>query len=168
VASLILVRVSGNVIDDLKLASLGVEQSNGSDQAIFFGNRNLQADIRFQNSGNVQEQPFGKVVLNNGNKEEGIYEVNNVMPASNVLPGSIRKFTVSLTNVGILGKYTLEGNFGYGVNGQLISGSTTFYVIPLSVVIIAIVIILLILILIFVVPRLIRRHDRRVVRRARS
>jgi hypothetical protein len=167
VASLILVRVPGNVIDSLNLASFGVEQSSGSDQAIFFSNHNLQADIRFQNTGNVQEQPFGKAVLKDGNKEVGIYEINNTVPASNVLPGSIRKFTINLTNIGFIGKYTLEGNFGYGVSGQLVSGSTTFYVIPLSVIIIAIVIILLILIAIFVTPRLIRMHDRRVVRRSR-
>jgi hypothetical protein len=168
VASLILVRVPGNVVDDLQLASLDVRQnSNGSPQAIFFSNKNLIVAARFQNLGNVQEQPFGKVLLESSKKDLASYEINNSVPRGNVLPGSVRMFTINLTNIGVIGKYTVLGNFGYGTNGQLLSGSTTFYVIPLTLVVAVIVIVLLILFLIFGLPRLIRSYNRRVIRRAR-
>jgi hypothetical protein len=168
VASLILVRVSGNVVDNLQLASLDVRQYNaGSPQAVFFSNKNLVVAARFQNLGNVQEQPFGKVLFENGKKELATYEINNTTPRGNVLPGSIRMFTVNLTKIGIFGKYTVSGNFGYGANGQLLSGSTTFYVIPLAAVIAIVVVILLILFLIFGLPKMIRSYNRRIIRRAR-
>jgi WxL interacting protein linking bacterial and host surfaces len=158
VASLILVRVPGNVIDDLQLASIDARQgNNGSSQALFLTNSGLYAGIRFNNAGNVQEQPFGKLVLKSGNKELATYVINNTTPAGNVLPGSIRLFTVKLTHVGMFGKYTLLGNFGYGTNGQLLSGSTTFYVIPTLAIVIAVVMILLIVFFIYVFLR--KRHD---------
>jgi uncharacterized membrane protein len=162
------VRVSGNVVDNLQLASLDVRQYNaGSPQAVFFSNKNLVVAARFQNLGNVQEQPFGKVLFENGKKELATYEINNTTPRGNVLPGSIRMFTVNLTKIGIFGKYTVSGNFGYGANGQLLSGSTTFYVIPLAAVIAIVVVILLILFLIFGLPKMIRSYNRRIIRRAR-
>lgn len=168
VASLMLVRVSGNIIDDLKLASFDIFQnSGGSPQAIFFSNKNLIAGATFNNVGNVQEQPFGKIILKSGNKEITSYDINTTNPAGNVLPSSERMFTINLDKVGILGRYTLEGNFGYGNNGQFVGGSTTFYVIPLNLVIIVVVVIVLILFFIFGLPRLIRSYNRRVVRRAR-
>jgi hypothetical protein len=168
VASLILVRVSGNVIDDLKLASFDIFQNNnGSPQVIFFSNKNLIVGATFNNVGNVQEQPFGKIILKNGDKEISSYNINTSSPAGNILPSSERIFTINLTNVGIIGRYTLEGNFGYGNNGQFIGGSTTFYVIPLNLVIIVLVVIVLILFLIFGLPRIIRSYNRRVIRKAR-
>lgn len=167
VASLILVRVSGNVVDDLKLASLEVQQGkDGASQVFFTSNKNLLSVIRFQNAGNVQEQPFGKLLLKKGNQQIASYEINNTPIRGNVLPDSIRKFTVNLDKVGSFGKYTLVGNFGYGTKGQLISGQTTFYIIPLSLIILAGIIIVLILLLIFVFPRLLRAYNRRVVQRA--
>jgi uncharacterized membrane protein len=84
-----------------------------------------------------------------------------------VLPASTRIFTVNLNHIGMFGKYTVEGNFGYGTNGQLLSGSTTFYVIPAAFIIIVLAVILLVLFFVFVFPRMVRSYNRRVVRRAR-
>jgi hypothetical protein len=82
------------------------------------------------------------------------------------LPDSIRRFSVPLTGLGSFGKYTIEGNFGYGSKGQLLSATTTFYIIPLYIIIIAIIIILLILFAIFVLPRIIRKYNKGVINRA--
>jgi hypothetical protein len=68
--------------------------------------------------------------------------------------------------VGGFGAYKLEGNFGYGSNGQLLSASTTFYVIPKAVIIGFILIVLLIIFLVLGLPRLIRAYNRRVIARA--
>jgi len=117
--------------------------------------------VRFNNVGNVQEQPFGKMIVKNGNKQIGIYDINGTTPAGNVLPGSVRNFTVPLHNIGMIGKYTLIGNFGYGTNGQLLSGTTTFYVVPLMVIILAIVVLLLIVFLVVFFPKMRRNRNRR-------
>ena len=167
VASLILVKVSGNVIDKMSIASFDARKADKS-HSVFFSNKSIDAVVRFKNSGNVQEEPFGKIILKKGNNIIASYEINNTDPRGNVLPDSIRKFTVSLGNkVGSFGKYTVEGNFGYGSNAQLLSGSTTFYVVPLSLVGAVLGALILILWAIFVLPRWIKAYNRRVLRRAR-
>lgn len=167
VGSLILVKVPGNFKEDLQLASLDVRTSpDDSPKVVFVSGNNLVAAVRFNNQGDVQEQPFGKVVLKQGNTQLASYEVNNTSPRGNVLPDSVRKFTVNLTKVGAFGQFTLVGNFGYGSNGQLISGQTTFYVIPVGLIVAVVVVLLLIAFGIFVLPRLIRAYNRRIIQGA--
>lgn len=167
VASLILITVPGNLSEQLSIAGFGATQgSDNTPHSLFLNNKNLHAIVRFQNSGNVQLQPFGKINLKKGSKTLGIYAVNNAEVPGNVLPDSIRRFTVNLTHVSWYGKYKVEGNFGYGSKGQLLTAQATFWVIPLVFIIIAVLIILLILFLIFGLPRLIRRYNRRVIARA--
>lgn len=165
VASLILVTVPGNYTEQMSLASFDVLQ-NGHQHSMFSSSKNLQVQARFNNAGDVQEQPFGKVNVLKGNKIIYSAEINNTDPRGNVLPNSIRKFTVDLKKVGSFGKYTVEGNFGYGSKGQLLSGKTTFYVIPWMAIIWVMVVIVVVLFLVFVLPRIIRGHDQRVLRRA--
>jgi hypothetical protein len=165
VASLILVSVPGNVNENLQIASFSA--THGTHSGSFFtNNKNLSATVRFRNAGNVQEQPFGKILLKKGDKTLNSYEINNSDPRGNVLPDSIRRFDVPLKGVGSFGKYTLVGNFGYSSKGQLVSASTSFYVVPLALVIVAIVIILLLLALLVGGPRAIKRYNQRVLRRA--
>jgi hypothetical protein len=167
VGSLILVKVPGNIKEDLQLASLDVRQGkDGSPQTFFTSNKDLLATVRFQNKGDIQEQPFGKLLLKQGNKIRASYEVNHTTPLGNVLPSSIRKFSVSLDKVGVFGKYTLVGNFGYGSNGQLVSGQTTFYVVPVAMVCAVIAGILVILFLIFAFPKMVRAYNKRIIRKA--
>jgi hypothetical protein len=165
VASLILVSVPGNVNENLQIASFSA--THGTHSGSFFtNNKNLSATVRFRNAGNVQEQPFGKILLKKGSKTLSSYEVNNTDPRGNVLPDSIRRFDVPLKGVGSFGKYTLVGNFGYSSKGQLVSASTTFYVVPLVLIVVAIVIVLLLLALLVGGPRAIKRYNQRVLRRA--
>jgi hypothetical protein len=157
VASLILLRVSGVSHEQVSIASFYVAQ-NGHARTLFTGSHGLEAVIRFQNTGDLQEEPFGKLILQKGAKTLQSTEINNVRPPSNVLPGSIRRFTVNLTKVGDFGKYTAYGNFGYGSNGQLLSASATFYIIPVRIIIISVIILLLVLFAIFGLPRLLRAY----------
>jgi hypothetical protein len=133
---------------------------------IFTSNKNLQGVVRVRNSGNVQEQPFGRIVLKKGDKVLGSYEINNTDPRGNVLPDSIRKFSVDLKNVGSFGKYTLQGNFGYGSSGQLLSASTSFYIVPVWMIIIVLLLLALVLFLIFGLPKAVRRYNQNILRRA--
>jgi hypothetical protein len=171
VGSLVLLKVPGNIKDQLSLASLAIHQgytatNDGKSGTIFTSNKNISVVARFQNEGNIQEQPFGKLTLKKGNQTLQTVEINNTTPRGNVLPDSIRKFNVPLNKVGSFGKYTVEGAFGYGTTGQLITGKTTFYVIPVALIIIAVIVILAILFAIFGLPRMIKSYNRSVIRGA--
>ncbi len=165
VGSLILVRVPGAVSE--KMSLVGFDVRNGEEsKTIFTSGKNITLRARFRNEGNIQEQPFGKIVVKKGSKVVQQYEINDAEPPGNVLPDSIRRFDVKLKDVGAFGKFTVEGNFGYGSDGQLLSGKTTFYVIPIWIIVIGLLIIALILFLIFGAPRMVRRYNERVLRKA--
>ncbi len=167
VGSLILVKVPGDVKEQLSIASFDA-RVNDRPSTFFFNNKDIDAVVRFQNQGNIQLQPFGKILLKNrSGKVLASYEVNNGQPPANVLPDSIRKFPIPLKDkVGSFGQFKLEGNFGYGTNGQLLSASTTFYVIPSWVIVAFIALVALIAFLVFGLPRLIKAYNRRVLQRA--
>jgi hypothetical protein len=165
VGSLILVSVPGNVTEKLSLASFDVRQDD-SPRTIFTSNKNLAITVRMRNGGDVQEQPFGKILLKKGSKTIKTYEFNAATPPGNVLPDSIRKFSIPMKGVGSFGKYTVEGNFGYGTSGQLLSGSTTFYVIPVWMILLIVILVLVILFLVFVFPKMVKNYNRNVVRKA--
>lgn len=165
VASLVLVKVPGKITEQLSIVSLQALSGNNS-HVLFTNGKGLNAAVRFHNTGDVQEEPFGKLQLKKGSKLLGSYEINSGDPRGNVLPDSVRKFTVPLTNLGSFGKYTLEGNFGYGTTGQLLSAKTTFYIVPVGMIVLAALVVLILLFLIIVLPKMVRSHDRNVLRRA--
>lgn len=166
VGTLLLVKVPGDIKEQLSVASFDVRHK-GSAGSFFTTNKSLSSLVRFQNGGNIQVAPFGKVLLKNrSGKILGSYEVNDTDPRGNVLPDSIRRFEVDLKNVGSYGQYKLEGNFGYGSGGQLLSASTTFYVVPVWMVFGLIALLLLLAFLIFGLPKLIKAYNRRILAQA--
>ncbi|QQS19957.1 DUF916 domain-containing protein [Candidatus Saccharibacteria bacterium] len=168
VGSLMLVKVPGDIIENMKLTSFDVRTSEEADKgsSFFTSNKNLYAVARFTNNGNAHEQPFGKVVLKKGGKIVQTVEINSSEPKGNVLPDSVRRFSVKLDKVGLWGKYTVEGNFGYGANGQLLSGKTSFTVIPLTFIIIGLLLLAGLIGAIIGLPRAIKRYNAKVVRKA--
>lgn len=173
VGSLLLVTVPGKIVEQMSIVSFDVRHVDSKagtitsgPSSLFDNHRSLGAVVRFDNTGNLQEAPFGNVLLKKGNKLVATYQLNNTSPRGEVLPGSIRHFIVSLDKVGSFGRYTIEGNFGYGTTGQLLSAKTSFYVIPLSLMIITGIIIVLLLLAIFGLPRLIRAYNRSVINKA--
>lgn len=163
VASLILVKVPGDIKEDLQIASMYATKGENPSSFFISGN-DISAVVRFQNKGNVQEQPFGKIALKKGGKTISTYELNKVIPPGNVIPDSIRKFKVDLNDkVGSFGKYTIEGNFGYGESGQLLTASTTFFVIPLYLIIGVLVLIAAIVGLVLYL----KNYKKRILRNAR-
>lgn len=166
VGSLILLTVPGNIKQQLSIASFDI-RSNDVASTYFTSNKNIDAVIRFQNEGNIQVEPFGKILIKNrAGKIITIYNVNNSNPPGNVLPNSIRKFSIPLNKLGSFGIYTVEGNFGYGTTGQALSASTTFYVIPLALIIGFVLFIILILFIIFVLPKIIKNYNQRIINKA--
>lgn len=167
VGSLILLKVPGDIKEQMSIASFDVRQ-NDSPKSLFFSNNNISAMVRLQNEGNIQEQPFGKILLKDrSNKVIGEYEINDVAPRGNVLPDSIRKFSVPLDKVGKFGMYKVVGNFGYGTNGQLLSASTTFYVIPFALIIAFLAAVAVLVFLIFGLPRLVRAYNASIINQAK-
>lgn len=167
VASLILITVPGNYKEQLVLSGFNVGQ--GSNTSSFFTSGNsLHVATSFNNQGDIQEQPFGKIILKKGNKVLATEEINNTQPRGNVLPASTRLFSVNIPKLSSFGKYTVEGNFGYGSNGQLISAASTFYIIPEALLIILGIIVLLIVIAIVGLRPLIRSYNQRVVDKAQK
>jgi hypothetical protein len=165
VASLVLLKVPGDYKEVMSIQSLDVRRHDRV-HTIFTNGKNLDTTIRFKNSGDIQEAPFGKItVTKSGGKVVYTTEVNSGEAPGNVLPGSVRKFTVPLKGIGSFGKYTVTGDFGYG-QGQTLTAKTTFYVLPIPVIIFLIVLIGLIIFLIVELPRLIKRYNKRILRRA--
>ncbi len=167
VAGLILITVPGPAMKESVTLSSFAAGINGQLGKLFYSNGNISVYATFKDTGNVQEQPFGQVVVNNisGDKIETKL-INNTTPAGNVLPGSSRTFSVPLTGLGMLGKYTVSGYFGYGTKGQLLSAKTTFYVIAPWIIILAIVLIALIIVAIFFMPKIFRLWYKRSIRKA--
>ncbi|HSX34619.1 MAG TPA: hypothetical protein VLF62_03160, partial [Candidatus Saccharimonadales bacterium] len=131
VGSLVLLKVNGAVTEKMTVASFDVRRGDNA-AFLFTGSKGLTNVVRFQNTGNIQLEPFGKLQLKRFGKPVAEYEVNTRDPKASVLPDSIRRFDTNLSKVGSFGKFTLEGNFGYGADGQLVTAKTTFYVIPVA------------------------------------
>lgn len=168
VGSIILVKVPGDIKEDMVIDSFdvrkGVQGVGGS--SFFTTNKDLYSVVRFKNRGNSHEQPFGKIRLLKAGKVVQESEINSAEPRGNVLPDSVRRFDTKLDKLGSFGKYTVEGNFGYGTSGQLLSARTTFWVIPVGLIVGVIALVAIIVTAIIFVPKAIKKYNRNVVRKA--
>jgi hypothetical protein len=166
VGTLVLLRMNGDVNEELTIESFDVRKANAKPASFFLDNKDLNAVVRFKNVGNVHVEPFGAIRVKRFGKVVHSFEINNEGVRGNVLPDSIRRFDNRLDKLGAFGKYTVEGDFGYGSTGQLLSARTSFYVIPVALILVALGIVVLAVFLIFGLPKLIRAYNRRVIRRA--
>ncbi|MDB5182212.1 MAG: hypothetical protein JWP13_975 [Candidatus Saccharibacteria bacterium] len=162
VGTIFLIRVPGDIKEQLQVESFAIK--GGNNTGSLFNSGPVNVVIRFKNSGNIHLQPFGKVTVKNfSGKVIDEFEINNTQPRGSVLPGSIRKFDYPVKEKKLFGRYTAEGSFGYGSNGELILAKKTFYVIPFKMIA---AVIFVLAFLIFGLPRLIRAYNRSVIRRA--
>lgn len=165
VGSIFLVRVPGNVTERLQVESFKVANSDGITGSLFNAGP-VSVVTRFKNLGNIHVQPFGKITVKNfSGKVIEEFEINNAQPRGSVLPGSIRKFDNKVKQEKLFGRYTVEGSFGYGSDGELIMAKKNFYVIPFKMIA---AIVFGIAFLIFVLPRLIRAYNQSIIRRSQS
>jgi hypothetical protein len=131
VTSLILLTVPGPTVEQMLLTNFDIQQ-NGGTASNFRNPNNLGLLIRFQNKGNLQEQPFGQINVQKGKKVVYTSNFNQDQPRDNVLPDSYRRWAVPLKNLGKFGKYTVSGTFGYGTKGQTINIEKTVWIVPTS------------------------------------
>ena len=180
VGSIFLVRVPGDITEKLSVEGFTVLPIKSCDGGTatrpctpvyggagsLFSNGPVAIETRFRNFGNIHVQPFGKISIKNfSGKIIQEIEINNSQPRGSVLPASIRKFTLPVSEKKLFGKYTAEASFGYGSNGELLLAKKTFYVIPFKL--IALVLGVLIF-AIFILPRLIRSYNDSVIRRSKQ
>jgi hypothetical protein len=165
VGSLILLKVNGAIKEQLSIESFDVQQK-GKSGKFFTSNKNLKSIVRFRNEGNIQVAPFGKVNTMKAGESLSSDEINTTKPQGTVLPDSVRRFEMDLQKVGGFGRYTIAGNFGYGETGQLITAKTIIYVVPIFMIVLIALGVLALLFLIFVLPRMIKSYNKRVIRKA--
>lgn len=165
--SLIMLRVSGDVKEEMSLTDFYVSQ-NGN-KGWFFETAPLVINQKITNSGNVHEQPMGTVTIADmfGNKLATL-GVNKVTPPGNVLPDSTRLFTENLDksvigNKMLFGRYTAELSVKYGDKNETITKTITFWVIPYKL-IVAIIIILIALF--FIMRFAIQNYNKRIIAKA--
>ncbi len=160
--TLILVRVEGDIKETADLASF-FSAKDGS-QTSFFENGPIGFVTRIKNDGNVHIKPTGNIELRDmfGNLVATM-AVNE--GSSNVLPNSIRKFESNYDGVWMFGRYTANLAIGYGTTGQAITKTISFWVIPYKIIA---AVLLVIITAFFVLRRLIKVYNRRIIEKARK
>ena len=164
VASLVLVEVAGDITESIQL--LSVKATKGKNAGSFFFSVPDQSAVTVKNTGNGFSQPFGRVsVTGMNNKEVYSYELNNKDPRGNILPDSTRVFRDELKNIKNPGRYKVTANISHGSGGQVLTVQSTFWYVPvwLLVTILVIIVGLVVLAYVFYRTRLNRqlRHHRR-------
>lgn len=160
VASLILLTVPGPTTEKMNLTDFSVQQ-NGKTGSFFNTTDNITLFIRFENKGNIQEGPFGKLSVKNGSKVVYQTDFNVTEPRDQVLPDGARKWSVPLKDLGTFGHYTVTGTLTYGQKNQTVDVSKSFWVIPVSYIIGAVVALLVLIAIIVFLVFLIRSRMRR-------
>lgn len=133
VASLILLKVPGAIVEDLRLTDFEVQKS-GKRSTYFKDPSDLSVFIRFENKGNVQAAPLGAVRVKQG--KEVVYEqkFNTDSPHDMILPDSARRWEVPLKDIGKLGRFTVISTFTYGEKNQTVEVEEVFWVAPIGLV----------------------------------
>lgn len=133
VASLILLTVPGDMKEQMTLTDFEIKQ--GSKVGTFFGSANdIAATVRFENKGNVQLAPFGKLSVKQGDKVVYETDFNAQTPRDMTLPDSARRWEIPLKNIGSFGHYTVNATFTYGSKNVSQEVTKSFWVVPLSVI----------------------------------
>ena len=161
VASLILLTVPGDVVEKLQLNDFTIQQ-NGNNGTSFRTPDNLQAAFSFENQGNLQAGPFGKLSVKKGDKVIYSTDFNDEQPRDVILPDSTRRWEVPLEKIEAFGHYDVIATFTYGTTNQTIEVTKSFWVIPTWLIITAVASLVgLLLIIALVVFLVIRSRKRR-------
>lgn len=163
--SLIILRVNGDVKEDLSLTDFYVSQ-NGN-KGWFFESTPIVVSERITNNGNIHEQPTGTVTVTDMfGRRLSTLAVNQVTPPGNILPDSTRLFNQDLnskatSNRILFGRYDAKLDLTYG--DKKISKTITFWVIPYKL----IAAIIIILVALFFILRFgLRNYNKRIIAKA--
>jgi len=162
---LFLIKVDGDIVEQANLASFFTSNKDGN-QSSFFETSPINFAVRIQNIGNVHVKPVGNIEVKDmfGNVA-AIIPVNDSNPPSNVLPKSIRRFDVKMDKSWMFGQYTANLALGYGTNGQAITNTITFWVIPYKIILIGLIVLVT---FIFILSKLIKAYNRHIINQSKN
>lgn len=118
----VLVRVAGEVEESLSIESLKTDNS-------IYENGPVTIEARLRNSGSVHLTPAGDIIVKNMFGNEVSRESFNGTALS-VLPNSVRRFVGKFNPEIGFGKYTVELVASYGLKNDIVTSSTSFWIIP--------------------------------------
>ena len=162
-ASLILLTVPGPTTEKLNLTNFEIQQK-GAMGGFFNTSDDITTYIRFENKGNIQEGPFGKITVKNFGKVVYEADFNVNQPRDQILPDAARRWTVPLKDLGAFGNYTVSATLTYGQKNQTVEVERTFWVIPLWAIFAAIGLVIFIIALIVFLVILGKKRRRRATR----
>ncbi len=141
VGTLVLIEVPGDIQEQVQLR--GVKIFAKAKESTLFTRVPDQIGIELRNTGNTFSKPFGTVsVKNMFGKTVHTYELNDSIPKANVLPNSTRLFKDSLQGVNTPGRYVVTANISYANGGDILTGTKTFWLVPLWLIIVLVVLLL--------------------------
>lgn len=162
---LLLIRVDGIINEKANLESFYTSSTQSGKENSFFENGPAYFVVRIKNEGNIHVKPVGNIEV----KDMFGGVVTNLpinKDKSNVLPKTIRRFDDAKVNKDwMIGLYTANLTMGYGTNGQAITGTISFWVIPWKI--IAVVILILVTV-IYILRRIIKVYNKRIIEKAKN
>jgi len=127
IGTLFLIRVTGSVVEKLSIDGFYTLNPKGDRTPMLDGGP-INFVVRVKNSGSVHEKPEGNIAVTDMfGRKVGTVVVND--KSGNVLPGSIRRYDQQLTNKSLFGMYTANLTLVYA-NGQKLTRTIHFVVIP--------------------------------------
>ncbi len=159
VGHIVLVQVPGKVTEKLEAINLSAEYHKNPSNFFIHPADSMRVEVK--NVGGTFIKPFGNVVIKD-RKGHVVYqyELNATDPRGNVLPKSTRVFRDSIKNIASFGHYTAVASISYGNGGDVLALKTSFWVVPLWMLIVAIVVLALIVLAILFLYRRLRKHRR--------
>lgn len=153
VASLILLRVNGEVTERLELTDFQVRQAGKATNYLTSTN-DISVLTRFKNNSKVQLAPFGMISVKKGNEVVHQADFNKKDQLDTILPDSARRWNVNLGNIEGFGRYEVTAVFTYGQNNQALEATQVFWVIPMPMIItVAAILLLLAIVVVYLISR---------------
>ncbi len=167
VGTLVLLKISGAVKDDLSLAELstGAVDAKGAfkSKSRFFETGPVGFLVRLRNNGTVHEKATGGITVTDtfGNNVATV-AVND--KGGNVLPDSIRRFEQTLAKKNLFGHYNAKLSLTYLGGQKKIDATTSFWVIPWVLILDVIVVLV---ILFFALRFSLKKYNQHIIAQAR-
>ena len=171
IGTLILLEVSGDVQERASLADFYAASGSQFIQKSFFQYGPIGFVTRVSADGNTHLQPTGTLTIKNMiGKRVALLRVNGdpsnaQNPPKNVLPGSMRRFQVTLSKKWLFGRYTAHLDLTYGQAGRHLTADKTFWVIPYMVVLPVVV---GLLIVVFGLRFGVKRYNAHIIKKSRA
>lgn len=169
IGALVLLTISGNIKHQLSVdqfATAQNEQNGKLKVAKLFQSTPLTFIVKLKDTGNIQEEPAGHIVVTDmfGKVVAG---VNINLPPRNILPDSTRQFTGALDHTDLssrrlFGLYHAKLTAKYGANNeQTLTDTISFWVIPYKLIILIIVLLTLAF---FTIRYMLGRYKKKIIK----